>query len=343
MKAVQKLLVAIAILALVTSVSIANQNGSNLSENSSNAIETQIVDNTNIQETNLTIEEIKIIKELINEGKLKSRDKPLNIIERMRNAKVPSELIPSDITNITKSNVSDISATINIAYSNPISGISAQGTDFSNTIYTNDYVNWASWGFYLPENSYTYIDTSGNVNGFKDGKNYIMNVDNSQYTNWAYDSPCSDTGWFSIQPNCNQELQRSKLFYLNKGWHTVNLDGYANRYGSYYSVFGSISILAFPEYTAIRVDSPNGGENWAKGTTKSITWTKYGQSGANVKIELYKAGVLNSVISTITPNDGVYSWYIPSFQPIGTDYKIKITSTSDTKYNDWSNNNFRIY
>ena len=90
--------------------------------------------------------------------------------------------------------------------------------------------------------------------------------------------------------------------------------------------------------------SPNGGENWAKGTTKSIKWTKYGQPGANVKIELYKAGVLNSVISSITPNDGIYSWYIPVFQPIGTDYKIKISSTSEpTKYYDWSDNNFKIY
>jgi hypothetical protein len=290
----------------------------------------------------LTPEEIKIIKELINEKK--SREKPLNITERMKIANVPLELIPSDTTS--KSNISNVSTISNIydliVYSNPVSGISVQGIDFYNTIYTNNYVNWASWSFYLPENSFAYVEVSGNINGFKDGKNYIMNIDNSQYTNWAQDSPCSDTGWFSIPPNCYQELQRSELFYINKGWHTVNLNGYANRYGDYYSVNGFISILAFPEYTAIRVDSPNGGENWTRGTTKTIAWTKYGQPGANVKIELYKAGVLNSVISSETANDGTYSWYIPTSQTTGTDYKVKITSTSESKYNDWSNNNFKI-
>lgn len=93
----------------------------------------------------------------------------------------------------------------------------------------------------------------------------------------------------------------------------------------------------------IRVIYPNGGESWNKGSTKTITWTKAGNVGSYVKIELLKSGAVNRVISWSTPNDGSFSWYIPSTQSIGSDYKIRITSTSYSKYTDSSNYNFKIY
>lgn len=299
-----------------------------------------------INETNLTTNEINLIKKLIKEELTKDRN-PINITEAMKKAKVPSKLIPSSIqsnSNISNSlNISNILSNYGlIAYTNPISSISVQGTKFSNTIYTESYTNWASWSFYIPENSYTYVDISGNINDFDWYTSYILNLDN-QYSTWAYnDGTCGAQG----VGVCYQEIQRSGLFYLNKGWHTVNLNGYALFYSEYggnsYSVNGFISILAFPEYTAIKVNSPNGGENWIKGTTKTITWTSYGRPASNVKIELFKGGILSTVIGSKTPNDGSYSWYIPSYQPIGTDYKVKITSYEESKYLDWSDNNFRI-
>lgn len=93
----------------------------------------------------------------------------------------------------------------------------------------------------------------------------------------------------------------------------------------------------------INVNYPNGGENWARGTTKTITWSYSGSPGANVKIELLKGGVVNRVISSSTPNDRSYSWYIPTGQTVGTDFKVRITSTSNSLYRDTSNYNFRIY
>ena len=95
--------------------------------------------------------------------------------------------------------------------------------------------------------------------------------------------------------------------------------------------------------TSIIVASPNGGDSWKRGTTKTISWNSIGNPGSYVKIDLYKGGILNRVISQYTPNDGSYSWAIPWAQAIGTDYKIKIRSTSNSAYNDWSNNYFRIY
>lgn len=90
------------------------------------------------------------------------------------------------------------------------------------------------------------------------------------------------------------------------------------------------------------VKYPNGGEVWQRGTTKTITWKSYGNTGPNVKIQLLKSGTPN-LINSSTPNDGSYSWKIPSEQTVGSDYKIRITSTNNPKYNDTSNNNFRIY
>ncbi len=92
----------------------------------------------------------------------------------------------------------------------------------------------------------------------------------------------------------------------------------------------------------LTVTSPNGGEQWIRGTAHTFKWTSTGKSGANVKIDLMKGGVLNKVISSSTPNNGSYSWKIPLTQNLGSDYKIRITSTSHTMVNDSSNNNFAI-
>lgn len=98
---------------------------------------------------------------------------------------------------------------------------------------------------------------------------------------------------------------------------------------------GSISIV---------VTSPNGGENWIKGTTNTITWSSYGNPGAYVRIELLKGGIKYKTISYLTPNDGSYDWSIPSGTgiSIGSNYKVKITSVTNSKYNDTSDNNFAI-
>jgi peptidoglycan/xylan/chitin deacetylase (PgdA/CDA1 family) len=94
--------------------------------------------------------------------------------------------------------------------------------------------------------------------------------------------------------------------------------------------------------STITVTAPNGGQSWVRGTVHSITWASTGSPGANVKIELLKGGVLNMVISSSTANDGSYSWTISSTQTVGSDYKIRITSTSITAITDSSDSNFAI-
>lgn len=231
---------------------------------------------------------------------------------------------------------------LEVAYTNPISGISTFAARIdTGWISNSNYQTWKSYTFYLPVASYVDMDVSGQLYSFYDWAYFDTYIDGDPLDYRYFTNVCEDPS------SCYIPIQATRLTYLPKGWHTLYTNGYAGLFTTdNYKVYGYISITAFPEYTAITVINPNGGENWARGTTtaKTIKWTKYGQPGTNVKIELYKAGVLNSVISSLTPNDGQYSWYIPTSQTIGTDYKIKISSASEpAKYYDWSDNNFRIY
>ena len=96
----------------------------------------------------------------------------------------------------------------------------------------------------------------------------------------------------------------------------------------------------------IMVTVPDGGESWARGKTQTINWTYAGNPGSYVKIELFKAGVLNRIITTKTSvgrkGAGSYRWKVPKNQVTGSDYKIKVTSTTNSNYTDTSNENFTI-
>ncbi|MCL5023752.1 MAG: RCC1 repeat-containing protein, partial [Nitrospirae bacterium] len=96
--------------------------------------------------------------------------------------------------------------------------------------------------------------------------------------------------------------------------------------------------------TSITVTSPNGGESWAPGSTQAITWTSAGTPGANVKIELYKGGVFSSsIIASTATAGGSYNWAIPADQASGSDYTVKITSTTNGTVSDTSDSNFTIF
>ncbi len=98
-----------------------------------------------------------------------------------------------------------------------------------------------------------------------------------------------------------------------------------------------------PVSASITVTAPDGGDSWIRGTTPAITWTSSGSVGSYVKIELLKAGVLSQTIATSTPNDGSFTgWTIPSTSATGTDYRVRITSTTNAAIMDSSNNYFAI-
>jgi hypothetical protein len=96
----------------------------------------------------------------------------------------------------------------------------------------------------------------------------------------------------------------------------------------------------------ITVVVPNGGANWKRGSSQTITWKYTGSPGTKVKIDLLKGTAVNRVINASTSigsaGSGWYSWKIPATQTTGTDYKVRITSTTNAAYTDKSNANFTI-
>ena len=93
---------------------------------------------------------------------------------------------------------------------------------------------------------------------------------------------------------------------------------------------------------SITVTSPNGGESWVRGSNHAITWTTAGSAGSYVKIEILKAGAVAQTLATSTPNNGTFSWTISTGLATGSDYNIRITSTSNSAYTDSGNSAFTI-
>ncbi|MES2922804.1 MAG: M6 family metalloprotease domain-containing protein [Verrucomicrobiota bacterium] len=77
----------------------------------------------------------------------------------------------------------------------------------------------------------------------------------------------------------------------------------------------------------IFLGKPNGGEVVFPDSSLDITWQA--NVSGNVKIDLYKGGVFNSVIAADQPNDGIYTWKVPASLPSGKNYSIRIITLSN--------------
>jgi hypothetical protein len=92
----------------------------------------------------------------------------------------------------------------------------------------------------------------------------------------------------------------------------------------------------------LTVTSPNGGENWYKGTNHPITWTSSNLPG-NVQISLVSSNSTTAsayIIARSVPNTGLFNWSIPLNIPSGTGYRILIRSLDQPGVYDLSDGNF---
>jgi len=97
---------------------------------------------------------------------------------------------------------------------------------------------------------------------------------------------------------------------------------------------------------AITVTSPNGGDNWVRGSLQTISWSYTGDPGSTVKIEALRG---STVVAVITPGtsfgsggSGSYSLTVPFSTPLGTDYRIRVTSTTYPACTDASDAPFTV-
>jgi len=87
------------------------------------------------------------------------------------------------------------------------------------------------------------------------------------------------------------------------------------------------------EARSITVTKPTSTTIWSQGTPGDITWTSTG-SITNVKIDLYKGTALSQTIIVSTSNNGSYTWTsVPTSLADGSDYKIRVSSVSDSSVN----------
>ena len=105
---------------------------------------------------------------------------------------------------------------------------------------------------------------------------------------------------------------------------------------------GNFTITA-PVPASLSLASPNGGETWSAKSNRAIKWNVAGNPGSSLKIELLKAGTPSQVItSSASTATGSYNWSIPRGQATGTDYQIRITSTTNNSFADMSESSFSI-
>ena len=92
---------------------------------------------------------------------------------------------------------------------------------------------------------------------------------------------------------------------------------------------------------SITVTVPNGGEIWAVGQTKDITWTSIGVPGnVSISINFSFPGGPWETIATGTANDGIHPW--PVTVPTTTSARIRIINDTDPSVGDTSDANFTI-
>jgi DNA-binding beta-propeller fold protein YncE len=86
----------------------------------------------------------------------------------------------------------------------------------------------------------------------------------------------------------------------------------------------------------ITIINPTSSTTWAPGNPADITWSSTGTI-SNVKIDLYKGTTFKETIISSTANDGTYTWAtVNSTLADGTDYKVRVSSTTDSGLYDES-------
>ncbi|MBU1984130.1 hypothetical protein KJ815_06960, partial [bacterium] len=92
--------------------------------------------------------------------------------------------------------------------------------------------------------------------------------------------------------------------------------------------------------TAIVVDAPNGGENWAVGLSQTVSWTRYNASG-NATVQLnrtYPSGTWETL--TTTASTSSYAWTVTA--PTTSAARMRVFLTGTPSIGDTSNGSFTI-
>ena len=134
-------------------------------------------------------------------------------------------------------------------------------------------------------------------------------------TNTAFTNPVVDQAGLTSLTYTLQPLQAATTYY----WR-VNVTNY-----------GGLSDWSTNSFTTalptIQVTSPNGGEAWALGQTNFIQWND--NISENVAIDLYRGATLITHLTSSTASIGAYAWTVSATNVPGTNYSIRVSSSTN--------------
>lgn len=126
-------------------------------------------------------------------------------------------------------------------------------------------------------------------------------------------------------------------------WYPV-----VSNYGSVYGTGSNFTVASStptstPTQPSITVLSPNGGEQWAQGSTNTITWTSSGLTSDPIYIYVTSPSYNQYYfVASVLPSSHSFVWTVPSVSPIvpGNQYKIVVSQLKVV--GDQSDNYFSI-
>ncbi|MFH0733773.1 MAG: T9SS type A sorting domain-containing protein [bacterium] len=152
--------------------------------------------------------------------------------------------------------------------------------------------------------------------------NIDYSIDNgATWNEVAKDVLASDLHYNWSVPDVFSTLAKIRLSYKND----VSISSTSSTF-----VISSLTLL-----------TPNGGEVWQAGTTKSITWQSQNIANVNLDYSLDNGTNWISIASNIAINPGLYSWNIPASLSSSVAL-IRISDYSNAAIKDISNSRFTI-
>ncbi len=178
--------------------------------------------------------------------------------------------------------------------------------------------------FYLPTGSWAHLvlQSSGTtkkvfVNGQLAGEasasiNYAL-TPNLNFGYWAHDNARYWKGLLDNIRIYNRALSETEIntLYHENGWKNIS------------------------------VTSPNGGERWQSSNTYNITWSAAGLNYVNLEYTSNNGTTWSSIENNVSASSGLYYWSVPN--SAGTNFKVRITSSSDATITAMSNATFAVY
>lgn len=143
----------------------------------------------------------------------------------------------------------------------------------------------------------------------------------------------------------DHQLDTNEMYatYVAGSAKVYRVDSYISNYGTtttdHYPVLSRYNFGSGGGGTpTVHVTAPNGGEQWAAGSSHAITWTSSGVT--NVKLEYTTNGSTWSTITSSTAaSAGSYTWTVPS--TTSTTAQVRVTDTASGT-SDASDANFSI-